>query len=95
MVMSRFLPDNFDASPPLALIAGQGDIPCLTRRTSQTGGYLCSVDRIGRRNLPKLVRSFSEMNDLRSKVGQVGKLLKELKEIRCRICGDGRTGHSR
>ena len=80
--MSRFLPDNFDASRPLALIAGQGNYPILACKKSKKSRNLSSFNRIGRRNLPGISFFFSQENERTAvKVGQVGKLLKELKRL--------------
>jgi len=79
--MSRFLPDNFDASRPLALIAGQGQYPVLLAERARQTGISVRLIELGGETSPKLVDSF--VNDERSavKVGQVGKLLKELKRL--------------
>ena len=85
--MSRFLPDNFDASRPLALIAGQ-NYPILLAKEQEK--EYSSVNRIGRRNLPELVSSFSENERTAVKVGQVGKL-KELKRLGAYYAVAGQT----
>ena len=84
LVMSRFLPDNFDASRPLALIAGQGSYPILLaeRATQRQASHVCLIE-LGGETSPDLIVDPSPKEDQRSavKVGQVGKLLKELKEV--------------
>jgi len=79
--MSRFLPDNFDASRPLALIAGQGSYPILlAERARKAGIHVCLIE-LGGETSPDLISSFPENQRTAVKVGQVGKLLKELKSF--------------
>jgi len=79
--MSRFLPENFDATRPLALIAGQGIYPTLlAKRARRAGIDICLIELGGETN-PELVASFPEKERSNVKVGQVGKLLKELKRL--------------
>ena len=79
--MSRFLPDNFDANRPLALIAGQGNYPILLAERARKAGIRLYLIELGGETSAELVQTFS--NDKRSavKVGQVGKLLKDLKKF--------------
>ena len=79
--MSLFLPHDFDASRPLALIAGQGNYPILLAKRAREAGIDLRLIELGGETSPELIGSFS--NDKRSsvKVGQVGKLLKELKKF--------------
>ena len=79
--MSRFLPDNFDASRPLALIAGQGNYPILLAKRAREAGISLRLIELGGETSPELVSSFSENERTAVKVGQVGKLLKELKRL--------------
>ena len=79
--MSRFLPDNFDASRPLALIAGQGNYPILLGKGARKAGISLRLIELGGETSPELVSSFSENERTAVKVGQVGKLLKELKRL--------------
>jgi DUF1009 family protein len=79
--MSRFLPENFDASRPLALIAGQGSYPILlAERARKAGIHVCLIE-LGGETSPDLISSFPENQRSAVKVGQVGKLLKELKNF--------------
>ena len=78
--MSRFLPKNFDASRTLALIAGQGSYPVLlAERARKAGIHVCLIE-LGGETSPDLISSFPENKRSAVKVGQVGKLLKELKK---------------
>ena len=79
--MSRFLPDNFDASRPLALIAGQGNYPILLAKRARKAGVSLRLIELGGETSPELISSFSEDERTAVKVGQVGKLLKELMRL--------------
>ncbi len=79
--MSRFLPENFDASRPLALIAGQGNYPILLTERARKAGIRLRLIELGGETAPELVSSFSDDERSAVKVGQVGKLLKELKKF--------------
>jgi len=77
--MSRFLPENFDAFRPLALIAGQGLYPVLLAERARQAGISVRLIELGGETSPELVDSFAKEERSAVKVGQVGKLLKELK----------------
>lgn len=79
--MSRFLPENFDASRPLALIAGQGLYPVLLAERARQAGISVRLIELGGETAPELISSFSDDERSAVKVGQVGKLLKELKRF--------------
>ena len=79
--MSRFLPEDFDASRPLALIAGQGNYPILLAARAREAGIKIRLIELGGETSPELIESFSENERSSVKVGQVGKLLKELKKF--------------
>ena len=79
--MSRFLPDNFDASLPLTLIAGQGLYPVLLAERAREAKIPLRLIELGGETHPNLVSSFPEDERAAVKVGQVGKLLKELKKF--------------
>ena len=79
--MSRFLPEDFDASRPLALIAGQGNYPILLAARAKEVGIQIRLIELGGETSPELIESFSESERSAVKVGQVGKLLKELKKF--------------
>ena len=79
--MSRFLPDNFDTSRPLALIAGQGNYPILLAERARRSGITLRLVELGGETSTELVESFPVDERTSIKVGQVGKLLKELKEF--------------
>jgi len=79
--MSRFLPDNFNASLPLTLIAGQGQYPVLLAERARKAKIPLRLIELGGETSPELVSSFPEDERAAVKVGQVGKLLKELKKF--------------
>jgi DUF1009 family protein len=79
--MSRFLPDDFDSSKTLALIAGQGIYPELLATRARKAGISIRLIELGGETSPELVESFPTSERSAVKVGQVGKLLKELKKL--------------
>ena len=79
--MSKFLPDNFDANKPLVLIAGQGTYPILLAQRARSAGVNVRLIELGGETAKELVESFPEYERSAVKVGQVGKLLKELKRF--------------
>ncbi|MEC7627527.1 MAG: UDP-2,3-diacylglucosamine diphosphatase LpxI [Verrucomicrobiota bacterium] len=79
--MSRFLPDDFDSSKSLALIAGKGIYPQLLAERARKAGISLRLIELGGETSPELIESFGESERAAVKVGQVGKLLKELKRL--------------
>ena len=79
--MSRFLPEDFDASRSLALIAGQGNYPILLAERARKAGVSIRLIELGGETSPELIESFPDNERSAVKVGQVGKLLKELKKF--------------
>ena len=79
--MSVFLPDDFETSRPLALIAGQGKYPLLLAERARKAGISLRLIELGGETSSDLVSSFPEDERAAVKVGQVGKLLKELKKF--------------
>ena len=79
--MSRFLPENFDKRFTLALIAGQGNYPILLAERARKEGIPLRLIELGGETSPELVESFPDDERSSVKVGQVGKLLKELKKF--------------
>jgi DUF1009 family protein len=80
--MSRFLPDNFNLSSPLVLIAGQGTYPILLAERARKAGIPLRLIELGGETSAELVSSFPAVEKSAVKVGQVGKLLKELKKMK-------------
>ena len=79
--MSQFLPENFDPSKPLALIAGQGQYPILLAQRARAAGVPLRLIELGGETPSELVNDFPPEERTAVKVGQVGKLLKELKNF--------------
>ncbi len=79
--MSRFLPEDFDPSRPLALIAGNGTYPVLLAERSRAAGVPVRLVELQGETSPQLVESFSTDERTTVKVGQVGKLLKVLRKF--------------
>ena len=79
--MSCFLPDDFDSSKSLALIAGQGIYPQLLAERARKAGISLRLIELGGETSLELVKSFPTSERSAVKVGQVGKLLKELKKL--------------
>lgn len=79
--MSRFLPENFDTSKPLALIAGQGQYPMLLAQRARAAGIHLRLIELGGETSTELVNDFTPEQRTTVKVGQVGKLLKELENF--------------
>ena len=79
--MSRFLPDDFDPSGSLALIAGQGIYPQLLAERARKAGIPIRLIELGGETSTDLINAFPENQRSAVKVGQVGKLLNELKRL--------------
>ena len=79
--MSRFLPDHFDASRTLVLIAGKGTYPILLAQRAKSAGINIRLIELGGETSEDLINSFPANERSAVKVGQVGKLLKELKKF--------------
>ncbi|MEJ6522761.1 MAG: DUF1009 domain-containing protein, partial [Opitutales bacterium] len=80
-MMSKFLPDHFDASRTLVLIAGQGTYPILLAQRAKSAGIILRLIELGGETSEELINSFPPTERSAVKVGQVGKLLKELKKF--------------
>lgn len=79
--MSRFLPENFDSSKPLTLIAGEGAYPILLAERARSAGVSIRLIELGGETSEELINSFPDHERSAVKVGQIGKLLKELKKF--------------
>ncbi|WP_309398646.1 LpxI family protein [Cerasicoccus maritimus] len=84
MSLSRYLPDDFDPTQPVAVIAGQRLYPVLTvERLRAAGVPVCLVAFEGETRLD-LYESFPADQRAMIKVGQVGHMLKALKRFGAR-----------
>lgn len=77
-MLSRFLPDPFDASRPVALIAGQGVYPELVAQSIRAAGVELRLIAFEEETRPALFESFAPPDRIQIKVGQLGKMLKAL-----------------
>ena len=78
---SAFLPPNFDARRPLALIAGQGTYPMLIAAAVRSAGIPIRLIAFEEETAPPLVASFPPSDQRMLKVGQIGHMLDALREF--------------
>jgi DUF1009 family protein len=81
MAHSAFLPANFDARRPVALIAGQGVYPKMIAAALRAFGVPVRLIAFDEETSPDLVASFPESERVTLLVGQVGKMLKALERF--------------
>ena len=81
--VSRFLPDGFDGTRPIGLIAGRGRYPALVAERIREAGCPVALIAFQGETEPDLEAAFSVRRRRRIKVGQLGKLLRSLKELDC------------
>jgi UDP-2,3-diacylglucosamine hydrolase len=79
--MSKFLPQDFDFSRPLVLVAGQGNYPYLLAERARAAGAPTRLVELKGETSPELIAAFTTEERATVKVGQVGKLLKVLKKF--------------
>jgi hypothetical protein len=78
---SAFLPKDFDASRPIALIAGRGAYPSLTAAAIRRAGVPLRLIAMDDETSAELVASFPDNERITLNVGQVGKMLTALKDF--------------
>jgi DUF1009 family protein len=78
---SAFLPANYDPRKPVALIAGQGLYPVLVAQSIRRAGAPLRLVAFDEETPPDLVASFGEADRRTLLVGQLGKMLKALKDF--------------
>ncbi len=78
-VPSAFLPKDFDARRPVALIAGRGRYPVITAAAIRAAGVPLRLIAMDDETEPELIATFSEKDRVTLNVGQVGKMLDTLK----------------
>lgn len=81
--ISAFLPPDFDATRPLGLIAGQGIYPLLIARTARNCGLKVKLIAFEEETSPELVEYFPDPDRRVLLVGQLGRMLKTLREFEC------------
>jgi DUF1009 family protein len=79
--LSAHLPAGFDPKRPLALIAGQGRYPMLVAEAVRRAGVPLRLIAFEEETPPELVASFPDSERRVLLVGQLGKMLKALKEF--------------
>jgi DUF1009 family protein len=78
---SAFLPSNFDASRPIALIAGRGLYPATTAAAIRAAGVPLRLIAMDDETEPELIASFPASERVSLNVGQIGKMLDALKNF--------------
>ncbi|MEX0323841.1 MAG: LpxI family protein [Puniceicoccaceae bacterium] len=78
---SQFLPEDFDPTKPVAVIAGQRDYPVLTVEAIRAAGVPVRLIAMKGETREELVESFPESDRTTIKVGQIGHMLKALKQM--------------
>lgn len=80
-MLSRFLPEDFDPTRPVAVIAGQRSYPVLTVSSLRREGVPVRLIAFDGETEPSLFESFPASQRARIKVGQLGHMLSALKEL--------------
>jgi DUF1009 family protein len=78
--LSAFLPPDFDATRPVALIAGQGIYPILVAQAVRRAGIPLRLIAVEEETRPDLIESFPASERRVIQVGQLGKMLDTLKD---------------
>lgn len=79
--LSAFLPAGFDPRRPLVLIAGQGVYPILVAQAARAAGVPVRLVAFEEETKPELVASFAPKEKVMLKVGQLGAMLKALRDF--------------
>jgi DUF1009 family protein len=82
--VSRFLPEDFDPAAPVAVVAGQRDYPVLTVAAIRAAGVPVRLIALQGETDPDLIESFPEHERAVVKVGQIGRLIKALRQLQAR-----------
>ena len=80
-MLSAFLPPTFDATRPIALIAGRGHYPILTAAAIRRAGVRLRLIAMDDETDVDLITSFPADQRVTLNVGQVGKMLSALKDF--------------
>jgi len=86
MQPSRFLPEDYDPAQPVAVVAGQRDYPRLAVQTMRAAGVPVRLIALEGETGPALVSEGPQNERATIKVGQIGKMLKALQQLRARYC---------
>ena len=79
--LSAYLPPGFDSRRPLALIAGQGIYPQLVAKSARAAGITVRLVAFEEETAPELIRSFAAADVRLLKVGQIGAMLRALRDF--------------
>ena len=85
-MLSKFLPEDFDPSKPIGLIAGRGVYPKLLADNARAKGMEVRLIAFEDETREELFESFPEDQRARFNVGQMGKWLKALRKMNCGYC---------
>jgi len=85
-MLSKFLPEDFDPSKPIGLIAGRGVYPKLLAENARAKGIEIRLIAFEDETRDDLFDSFPETHRCRFNVGQMGKWLKALRKMSCAYC---------
>jgi DUF1009 family protein len=80
-MLSHYLPPDFDARRPIALIAGRGRYPAITAAAIRRAGVPLRLIAMDDETSPELVAGFPENERVILNVGQVGKMLSALEDF--------------
>jgi len=80
-VPPAFLPPTFDASRPIALIAGRGLYPAITAAAIRAAGVPLRLIAMDDETEPELIASFPASERVSLNVGQIGRMLDALKNF--------------
>ena len=78
---SAFLPPDFAAQRPVALIAGRGNYPVITAAAIRRAGVPLRLIAMDDETSPELIAGFPAAERITLNVGQVGKMLDALKDF--------------
>lgn len=81
MTPSKFLPQNFDETAAVALLAGKGEYPKITLQNARQSGIKVKLVAFEDETDEDLYESFDDCDRVRINIGQLGKLLKNVKKF--------------
>lgn len=82
--LSRYLPEDFDPSAPVAVIAGRQMYPLLTVEAIRQAGVPVRLIAFEGETREDLYEAFPAAEKVRLKVGQLGKMLKAIRKLEAR-----------
>ncbi|MCH6256428.1 UDP-2,3-diacylglucosamine diphosphatase LpxI [Puniceicoccaceae bacterium K14] len=85
-MLSQYLPDDFDPTKPIGLVAGRGIYPKLIADEARKAGAQVYLLAYEDETTNELYDSFPEDQRDRFNVGQMGKWMKAMKNYGCKYC---------